>query len=158
MRSRTLSKSGIRDVNTEIFQEYGIEPFEKKELVMEISSSDHDLVYLQANGEPRFFYNEDNLLIPSLKYLLKNNFLKKITVDMGAIKFVVGGADIMRPGITEIEETIEEGEIIVIIDENNKKPLAVGKALLSATEMQSQEKGKSIKNIHYIGDDIWNAS
>ena len=60
---------------------------------------------------------------------------------MGAVKFVVSGADIMRPGITDIDEDIHEGEIIVIIDENNKKPLAVGKALLSATEMKEQEKG-----------------
>ncbi len=156
MRSRTLSKSGIRDVNTEIFQEYGIEAFAKKELVMEVSDADKELIYLQAEGEIRFFYNEENILVPSLKYLLKNNFLKKITVDMGAVKFVVGGADIMRPGITGIEDGIHEGEIIVIIDENNKKPLAVGRALLSGEDMKSQEKGKSIKNMHYIGDDIWN--
>ena len=38
-------------------------------------------------------------------YFYKN--LKKIAVDMGAVKFVVSGADIMRPGIVEIEEGIE---------------------------------------------------
>jgi PUA-domain protein len=156
MNSKTLSKSGIKDLNTEIFQEYGIEPFDKKELVLEIIDSENKLIYLKSDGESRFFYYNESIWIPTLKYLLKQNFLKKITVDMGAIKFITSGADVMRPGIIEVDETIEEGEIISIIDEKNKKPIAVGKSILSGKETINQDKGKSIINIHYIGDNIWN--
>jgi len=106
------------------------------------------------NQLPSFFYYNDKP-VPTLKYLQANLILKKITVDMGAIKFVINGADIMRPGIKEIEEGIEKEELVVIIDENNQKPLAVGISLLSSTEMQKTTSGKVIKNIHYVGDELW---
>ena len=93
------------------------------------------------NQLPSFFYYNDKP-VPTLKYLQANLILKKITVDMGAIKFVINGADIMRPGIKEIEEGIEKEELVVIIDENNQKPLAVGISLLSSTEMQKTTSGK----------------
>ena len=74
---------------------------------------------------------------------------------MGAVKFVINGADIMRPGITEIEDGINENDFIVIVDVNNQKSLAVGIALLNSEEMRSSTSGKVIKNIHYVGDEIW---
>lgn len=106
------------------------------------------------NSEPSFFYHETKL-VPTLKYLLKHAILKTITVDMGAVKFVINGADIMRPGIKEINNTITKSEFVVIIDEQNKKPLAVGIALYDAPQIQFMTSGKVIKNIHYVGDELW---
>ena len=113
-----------------------------------------ELKIIIVNKIPSFFYYNDKI-VPTLKYLQNNSVLKKITVDMGAIKFVVNGADVMRPGITEIEDGIKENEFIVIIDTDNKKPLAVGIALFNSEEMQTKDSGKVIKNIHYVGDEIW---
>ncbi len=106
------------------------------------------------NKKPAFFYFE-NKAVPTLKFLQENNVLKKITVDMGAVKFVVNGADIMRPGIVEIEESITKDEFVCVIDKNNHKPLAVGIALFNAEEMKAMKSGKVIKNIHYVGDELW---
>ena len=75
---------------------------------------------------------------------------------MGAIKFVVNGADIMRPGITKIEDNIEANDFIVIVDENNQKPIAIGISLLNSEDLRNTKDGKHIKNIHYVGDKIWN--
>jgi PUA domain protein len=108
-----------------------------------------------VNKEPYFFFHEKEL-VPTLKLLLKRNILRSITVDMGAVKFVVSGADIMRPGIVEINDGIKAGDAVVIIDVNNKKPLAVGIALFSSGEMKNYKTGRVIKNIHYVGDPIWN--
>jgi PUA domain protein len=116
------------------------------------ASTDEKLVYL--NNEPVFFYYEKELY-PTLKYLLNHPILKNITVDMGAIKFVINGADIMRPGIVVIDANIEKHEAVMIIDQNNKKPLAVGIALFSSEEMQKVSSGKVVKNIHYVGDELW---
>ena len=44
---------------------------------------------------------------------------------MGAVKFIVGGADVMRPGITEISEGIEKNEIILVVDENARQRLRI---------------------------------
>ena len=116
---------------------------------------------IQINNVPSFFYYQNNKendlvkVIPTLQYLQNHKVLKIITVDMGAVKFVVNGADIMRPGITTIEENIQKDEFIVVVDENNQKPLSVGIALSNSEEIRNTKSGKVIKNIHYIGDKIW---
>jgi len=115
---------------------------------------DENQKLLVINKIPAFFYYE-NQPVPTLKYLQTNSLLKKVVIDMGAVKFIVNGADIMRPGIVEIELGIEKEEFIVIVDVNHKKPLAVGIALLDSVEMQGIKTGKVIKNIHYVGDEIW---
>ena len=81
--------------------------------------------------------------------------MKEVNEQMGAIPFVTKGADVMRPGIKEIEAGIKKNEFIVIIDEKNKKPLAVGIALFDTEELEQMNSGKAIKNIHYLGDEIW---
>ena len=131
-----------------------------KELGLELSKKDQCVLkedkykILYINNIPSFFYYNDKP-IPTLKYLQTHERLKKIIVDMGAVKFVVNGADIMRPGIVEIEEGINKDDFLVIVDKNNKKPLAVGIAQMGSEDMQKASSGKVIINIHYVGDDIW---
>ncbi len=124
----------------------------KKDQVELFEDDHHKLLLL--NKEPAFFWYAQQW-IPTLKLLQKKVLLKKITVDMGAVKFIVNGADVMRPGIVEIEVGIQKDDFIVIIDQNNKKPLAVGIALFDAEEMRALQKGKVIKTIHYVGDEVW---
>jgi PUA domain protein len=94
--------------------------------------------------------------IPVLTLLLENKVkLKTIVVDMGAVRFVANGADIMRPGITEIDSQIKRGDLVEIVDEKNHRPLAVGKAMFNAVEMEKKTSGKVVKNLHTITDDIW---
>lgn len=142
---KQLSKSDIKNLNDTI-SVYGIE-LSKKDKVEIVDN------FILVNNQIIFF-NPDNP-IPTLKTVIKKNLLKKITVDMGAIKFVANGADVMRPGITDIDLTIKKDEIIVIIDINNKKQLAIGKALYGADEMKHMTSGKVIQNLHYVGDEIW---
>jgi len=77
-----------------------------------------------------------------------------VTVDMGAIKFVCKGANVMRPGITKFSD-FESGEIVCVIEESQKKFLAVGKAKISSIELDEINKGEVIKNMHYISDNFW---
>lgn len=142
----------IKEVNEEL-QQYGVE-CTKKDIVEVVG--DNSIKFLTINKEPAFFYRK-NKLVPSLKYLQHHSLLKKITINMGAVKFIVNGADVMRPGITEIEGGIQKDEVIVIIDQNNKKPLAVGIALFNTEDMKALQKGKAAKTIHYVGDDVWKA-
>ena len=77
-----------------------------------------------------------------------------VTVDMGAVKFVCKGANVMRPGITKFSD-FESGEIVCVIEESQNKFLAVGKAEISSKEAKYTNKGEVIKNMHYISDDFW---
>ena len=81
---------------------------------------------------------------------------KTVTVDMGAIRFVSNGADIMSPGIVDASEGVEAGDIVLIIDETHAKPLAIGVSLISGKEMVENDSGKAVETKHYVGDDIWN--
>ena len=88
-----------------------------------------------------------------LKYRPEKRY---VTVDMGAVKFVYNGADVMAPGIVDADEYIHSGDLIWVRDEKNLKPLAVGEALMSGKEMVLSNKGKAVKSLHHVGDDIWN--
>ncbi len=79
----------------------------------------------------------------------------KVTVDEGAKEFILNGADVMRPGITQVDENIKKGDF-VYIEVENFMPVAVGIALMNGNEMKTKDKGKAVKNIHHIGDKIWN--
>ena len=55
-----------------------------------------------------------------------------------------------------ISPDIRAGRPAQIVEERYGKPLAVGVALFDADDMKRQEKGKSVRSIHHVGDDIWN--
>jgi PUA domain protein len=81
--------------------------------------------------------------------------LPSALVDMGAIPYVCNGADVMAPGIMEIEGEFEKEGLLVIRDIKHRKALGIGAALYSSKEMRRLKKGKAILNLHYVGDKIW---
>lgn len=152
---KQLSKTEIKQLNEDIKKLYGLENFFGKKAKVEYLVNEQRMLLL--DNEPAFFYYGD-ILVPTLKFLLKNNFMKKITVDMGAVKFVAEGADIMRPGVIAVDEGIKKDELISIVDQKNQKPLAIGQALFDSHELREQTSGKVIKNIHHVGDELWQLS
>ena len=86
---------------------------------------------------------------------MQKNPYKKITVDMGAIKFVAGGAGIMRPGVVSIEDGISSGDIVSIVDQKFGKVLAIGIALFNSQDMRAATSGKVVRNAHAAGDKLW---
>jgi len=114
-----------------------------------------DIIYVNDTNS---FIKIGNNFIPSLKLLIslpKEKIPRKIVIDMGAVPFISKGADVMRPGIKEIDPLIEKDGPVIVVDERHGKPIAVGIAMYSFTEMNSMKEGKVIKNIHFIGDKIW---
>ena len=83
------------------------------------------------------------------------NELPAIIVDMGAVPHIVNGADVMRPGVKDFRGEFNEGDLVVIRDERNLKPLAVAIALAGLEECKAMKRGKVAKNIHHVNDKIW---
>lgn len=148
-----MSNKEIKLLNQQFQELYQVENFLDKKDKVELAED--EFKFIIVNGEISFFYRGEKPL-PTLKLILKNNFLPKVVIDMPAVKFIANGADVMRPGIKKIEE-FQKDKIIVIVDETHQKPLAIGQALFSSEEIQNLEKGKVIKNWHYVGDKIWNS-
>jgi PUA domain protein len=107
-----------------------------------------------VDGLPVAFRREGQL-VPVLTNTAALEKMARITVDMGAVPHVVGGADIMAPGIRKVEGTFGQGELVVVIDEKHGKFLAVGRSLLASEVLAATKKGKVIVNIHYVGDPVW---
>lgn len=107
------------------------------------------------NGEIiGLIFNEKNA--PSIRGILRFGASKmSVTVDMGAVPFVCNGADVMSPGIREADSKIKKGDIVWINDINNRKPLAIGEAMYDYAEFIKGDRGKAIKSLHVIGDDLW---
>ena len=92
-----------------------------------------------------------------LPFLSETETLEKfpsVTVDMGAVKFMCKGANLMRPGIKKFTE-FEKDKIVCIVEESHHKFLAIGKSMVSSLELENMDKGEIIKNIHYISDRFW---
>lgn len=122
-----------------------------------------------CNGYTLYFYDSkpfivkiDDRLIPLLKYLLKMKIedikMPKIVVDIGAVKHILNGANIMAPGVVSIEGSFTKDDVVLVVDEKYRKPLAIGLALYSSTEISNMRRGKVVLNIHFVGDRIWKLS
>src|SRR5881397_3405167 len=97
----------------------------------------------------------DAELIPVLVNNRSLDSLPTVTVDMGAVPHVVGGADIMAPGVRSVRGDYQTGQFLVVVDEKHGKRLAVGKALLDSANMRATKKGRVVENVHWVGDSVW---
>lgn len=110
---------------------------------------------LLLNGTIVFFELEGKLF-PTLRALLDGIIrIPRIVVDMGAVKYVTNGADIMRPGIRTADDGITEGSVVVVVDERHGKPLAVGVSTMNSDGLRAASSGKVVISKHHIGDDLW---
>lgn len=123
-------------------------------IVEQAELADGLTVYL-FDGEAYLSRNDD-CLFPSLKNPNIVNF-PSIIVDMGAIPYVCNGADVMAPGIVNVKGEFREDELLVIRDVQHGKALAIGRALMSSERMSHVKKGRAVKNLHHVGDELWNA-
>jgi len=108
----------------------------------------HNVILIEKSG----------LVFPTLveKYSVGIlDYTPYIIVDMGAVHHIVNGADVMRPGVREVYGEFSENDVIIVKDEKNKKPIAIGRALVDYIHLRSMTKGKVAENIHYIDDKLW---
>ncbi|MGC8969152.1 MAG: PUA domain-containing protein [Conexivisphaera sp.] len=77
-----------------------------------------------------------------------------VVVDEGAIRHVVNGANIMRPGIVEYSE-FGRDEVVVVREGTYRKPIAVGIALVASEELRGMSRGQVVRNVHHLRDEAW---
>jgi len=125
----------------------------KKPPLTQYKVGPHLMLYCRGE-EPVFFQQRDGPILPTLKFVQKYPGLEftRVTCDQGAIPFILGGAHIMCPGLTNpggempedgVEQDaqgfdmpgLEAGRGVVIYAEGKELPLAVGVMKLSSAEM-----------------------
>lgn len=127
------------------------EKLDKKKTIELIETKDGVKIYLQEDKTIAFIINEE--VLPPLRQEFLEN-LPRAVVDMGAVPHIANGADVMAPGIRNIDNVKLE-EIVVVVDEKYGKPIAIGKIIMDSKEILEKRKGKAIKNLHYVGDYLW---
>jgi len=116
-----------------------------------------DFTLYFINEKPLLMAYKETVLFTIQGLLFYQPKHRCVQVDMGAVRFVTNGADVMAPGIVAADPTIRKGDFVWICDETHKKPLATGIALMSGEEMVQASKGKAVQMIHHIGDALWNS-
>ena len=150
MKSNLISKSETSTLLKTVSEKWGIEfPKMKNVKVHQILD---DAQIITGDGLKILKVDEDYL--PFLSEIKMLERFPTVTVDMGAVKFMCKGANLMRPGIKKFTE-FEKDQIVCIVEESQHKFLAVGKSLVSSSELETMEKGEIINNMHYISDRFW---
>jgi PUA-domain protein len=120
---------------------------------------------LETNGEIIIYLVErkpylvafDGFVFPTLKGAVERPFPeRRVVVDMGAVPYVIKGADIMRPGVISCAPDVKAGHPVQIVDERHGKPLGIGIAVMDAADLMAQTGGKVVKSRFHVGDELWN--
>ncbi|MFB6219973.1 MAG: RNA-binding protein [Halolamina sp.] len=150
-----LRSDAVDDIETALEDGLGVTLDADTYELVELEDTTFDVVLV--DGDPHVLYYEGE---PFLSVRGANAHPPEegvVTVDAGAVSFVSDGADVMRPGITDADEDIEEGDLVVIAEESHGKALAVGRALVDGDEMLG-DSGKVVKSLHHVGDAVYEFS
>jgi PUA domain protein len=150
-----LKDKEIRQLQAELQQKIKID---LQELLganphLEFAESKSAKIYL-FNDKP-LFARKDSMILPTLAFDGITRFFPLIVVNMGAVPHVCNGADVMAPGIVAVKGDFRKDDFVVVVDERHQKPLAVGMALYDSETLKNLKQGKTIKNVHWVGDGLW---
>lgn len=150
MKSNLISKSETNELLKNIALQWKIEIPKIKNLRIYFITDDAQII----TAKDMMILKIGDIHLP---FLSQKDLLEKfphVMVDMGAVKFMCNGANVMRPGIKSYSE-FEKDQIVCVIEESQHKFLAVGKAMIPSSELEALKKGEVVKNLHYISDKFW---
>ena len=150
MKSNLISKSETNVLIKTITEQWGMEFPKIKNLKVHEISDDAQII----TGKGIKILKVENDYLPFLSEIETLKRFPNVTVDMGAVKFMCKGANLMRPGIKNFSE-FEKDKLVCIVEESQQKFLAVGKSVVSSEELEKMDKGEVLKNLHYISDKFW---
>ncbi len=149
MKRQRIRKKETKRILNELREKIGIELKGELERV-EIDNR----TVLLLNNEPLILEYNNRFYLTVYGVMKLKPERGRVVVDEGALNFIINGADVMKPGIVEADESIAEGDFCYVVVEKKFTPLAVGIALVNGKEMRG-ERGRAVKNIHHINDKIW---
>jgi len=155
-KRHSIRKSQVQDLYDRLSLQIGQSASLFSSEMVEILETNADVALYLVNKKP-LLMDAGDWVFPTLKGALQCPFPeRRVTVDAGAIPFVVNGADIMRPGIVAVSGDVKAQEPVQIVDERHGKPLAIAIALFDGEAILNSASGKMCKHFHHVGDELWN--
>ena len=152
-----MSKRESREVSERLpsplneLYDWRLEPVVKVEITQKYS------LIICKRGVALVEFRGGELYVPALT---DSNAISRIkgyvVVDEGAVRYVVNGANVMRPGVVEYS-SFSEGSLVVVKEPVYKRVIAVGYSMVDSSELEGLERGAVVKNVHYLRDPAWNA-
>lgn len=171
--SITAVKSSIqRSIRQKLLQQFPLLEKNDNELLemiwpkkdsIQLVKCHNSLQIITLNSFPLFFQSHNDDFIPTLRLLHKYpQLLPSVTIDRGAIRFVIAGANVMSPGLTSkggnlppSESAYPTNTVVSIFSEGKQHPVAIGQCKMSTEDIKKVNKGIGIDNLHYIGDGLY---
>ena len=155
-KRHAIKKGQLTSLMTKLKESIGDDAGLYTALMIEIAETTSKFNIYLIDKKP-ILMEKDEWAFPTLRGAILRPFSgRRIVVDMGAVPYMVNGADIMCPGIVSVTPDVKAGYPALAVDESHGKPLAVVIPLYDADGVLALEKGKAAKNIHYVGDELWN--
>ena len=155
MKKWVLSRRDSADLISKIETHLGLALGLPKSSQASCSEPEEGVVFVALEGYE--FVQADGGYFPFLGSHSALALFPTATVDEGAVRFLINGADVMRPGIRSMDDWGEEGRMVVIKEEKKGRAIAVGPSLVGGAEARALTKGGCVKNVHHVGDRYWNA-
>ncbi|QYZ79561.1 DUF1947 domain-containing protein [Methanofollis formosanus] len=155
-KRHSIKKSVATQLKKALEAEIGVDAALFDAKTIEVVETDSVFTIYLVEKKPLLMEFEGRIF-PTVRGAVERPFeARRVTVDMGAVPFVMNGADIMRPGVVNATPDVRKDAPCIIAEERYGKPLAVGIALYDGADLLAQEKGKVVRTVHRVGDSIWN--
>ena len=153
MRSRSVPREEAEEIYNQLLKSWSKEILPKRF---------KGLVALELDDRRALLILDDfrvvrvgDKFVPFLADVKRVEAFPYVIVDIGAVRFICNGANVMRPGVRSFPTSFRKGDVVVVKDEKYHKAVAVGEANISSEEAQQLSKGSIIINLHYVGYKIW---
>ncbi|MFP3157611.1 MAG: PUA domain-containing protein [Caldivirga sp.] len=93
-------------------------------------------------------------LLAANKYPVILNYYPVAQVDEGAVKPIATGADVMRPGIKGLSRPFKVGDVVLVRSPSGRI-IAITVSLFESEELMRMSRGRVLKNIHHVNDEVW---
>ena len=154
MKKWVLSRRDSAETISQIESSMGVDLDLPKSAQAQCSEPDEGAVFVALDGFE--FVRTGDSYLPYLGSQATLALFPQAFVDEGAIKFLLNGADVMRPGIRKFDDWGPAGKMVVVREEKKGRAIAVGPSTVTSTEAQGMTKGGCIRNAHHVGDRYWN--
>lgn len=156
MKRQVVSKHDSRELIADVERSLGAHLNAPRSAQVEILEPDEHTKFVIIDGRFAFVAVEGGY-IPFVGSSETVGLFPSVTIDEGALKYIIKGADVMRPGITKYDDWGEAGKLVIVREAKKGRAAAVGRASVASSEMAELKKGSCVKNVHHAGDRFWNA-
>ncbi|KAK3599846.1 hypothetical protein CHS0354_022416 [Potamilus streckersoni] len=139
-------------------------PKKEEMTVTKIFTHAGDSAFIYSVQKNPLFFEVEKIIYPTVYLLWRyTDLLPLIFTWPPVFSKLTKGADLMLPGVfvrgqltPSTFSHLQKGDLCAISLLGNKAPVAVGKMLLSGSDMfDSGMKGKGVQCVHILGDELW---